>query len=82
MRCDQCGREIRSDEKSLSTTSEAEGAPIGTRAYPVRGTRTVPLVLCEKCAARRDSSQKWFLWAFILMVGGMILAAFLVGLVR
>jgi hypothetical protein len=80
MRCDQCGLEILPGEKLLSTTADIEGAPIGTRAYPVRGTRTIPLVLCATCAARRNSSQRWFLWAFLLMIGGMILAAILVGM--
>lgn len=77
--CDQCGREIRSGEESLSTTTEAQGAPIGTRAYMgPDDTRTIPTVLCPTCAARRDSTQWSFLWAFLLLVGGMIVAATLI----
>jgi hypothetical protein len=80
MRCDECGREIRSDEKSLSTTFDLEGAPIGTRAYLARGSRTIPLVLCEICAARRQATQRWFLGALVILIGGLIVASLLVGL--
>jgi hypothetical protein len=81
MRCDHCGREIPSGEKSEFTTFEVEGAPIGTRAYPVRGTRTVPLLLCEACAARRQSTQRWILWTLMLTIGGVIVLGILIRLI-
>ncbi len=80
MRCELCGRRIHAGEHSLSTTIEEDGAPIGNRAYPIHGTRTKPVVLCDVCAANRNSSYRWFLWAIPLMIGGLVLAAYLVGL--
>lgn len=72
MRCDQCGNEIRSGEDSLLTTVEVVD-PTALRAV-VMGpkTRSVPLALCERCAARRKTTLRWFLWALVLLICGML----------
>lgn len=75
MRCDECGREIRSDGGSLITIVDFEAAGFDARSV------SQPLALCSACAARRKATLRFFLWASLLMVGGLILAAFLVGLV-
>lgn len=75
MRCDRCGREIRSGEKSLSETVEvADPAAFSAAASKIR-TVTMPLQLCAACAAKQSLTERWFLWAFLLTVGGLILAA-------
>lgn len=75
MRCDQCGRQIESGEKASETTVEVD-----PRAGPtVYGavTRTKSLTLCASCAARRNATQRFFMWGIALVVGGLILAAIL-----
>ncbi len=78
MRCDRCGREIHSGEHGLFTTHDDEGGPLGTSAYPARRTYSSPLTLCEECAGRRDTTLKTFLWAVVLLVGGLIVVGLMI----
>jgi len=75
MRCDECGREILSGDDPLITIVDFEAAGFDRRSI------SQPLVLCSACAARRQSTLRFFLWASMLLVGGLIAAAFLVGII-
>jgi hypothetical protein len=75
MRCDKCGREIHSGETSLLTTVEKpDFSMVANPGY----TRAVSLTLCEACTASRNSTQRLFIWAIALVVGGMIAGAILI----
>jgi hypothetical protein len=77
MHCGKCGREIGTGEKSLSTTSEAGGAPFVNQAY-LPGTRTVPLVLCKECAANQGATMRTFLWSLAFLVMGLTVVGLLI----
>ena len=79
MQCDQCGREIRSGEDSIPTTVERPNDQV-TGAYPIRSTRTSSIMLCAECAAYRNGTLRWFLWAVLLVIVGMIASGLLMRL--
>jgi hypothetical protein len=65
MRCQQCGREIRSGEKPLFTTTEHQ---VGPASVAGAETRMFPLALCSICARRRNKTYRYFIWMFALIV--------------
>jgi hypothetical protein len=75
MQYNQCGCEISSCEDPLLTTVDEQ---VDTPGLAGAKTRMYPLVLCPACAARRSAVERFFLWAFLLMIGGIVVAALLV----
>lgn len=71
MRCNQCGREIRSGEDLLMTTVDDE--QIHGESALGATTRMRPLVLCSACSARRSGTELRFLWMIVAIVAGLLL---------
>jgi hypothetical protein len=72
MHCDQCGCTFHAGEDSLVTTVAVQ---IGGAGEGGARTEIRPLALCDRCAAGRRKTQRFFIWTFLLLVGGMTLAA-------
>ncbi len=77
MQCDQCGREIRSGEDSLSTTVEKLDYRVSANPGV---SRITPLTLCDSCAAQRRATQRWFFWALLLGACTLIVVCLLTGI--
>jgi len=68
MRCQHCGREIRSGEDPLFTTTEHQ---VGPASVAGAQTRTYPLALCSACARRRNKTYRYVLWVIILIAAAL-----------
>ena len=70
MLCDRCGCNIPPDEGPFFTTADEQ---IGCPGILGATTRTHPLMLCPRCAARRRGTEFWFLWMIFAIVAGFVL---------
>ena len=73
MKCDRCGRTFPSREAVTASRNEAVRSP-GKRPY----TEVVATILCPDCAA----SQRGLLWFMVAIVGGIVAAGVITGLLR
>ena len=78
MRCDKCGCGMHAGEEPLVTTHDKPGGPLGSTAYPVRRTESVPIRLCAQCAADRNATMRMFFWAIGILIAGLLIVGFVI----
>ncbi|MEX2113064.1 MAG: hypothetical protein WD845_07745 [Pirellulales bacterium] len=69
-----CGEEIGRD-----ATVDTHSLGLSGMAFD---NKTCQLTMCAACAKSRRATQRTFTWVFLLVIGGLIVAALLVGFLK
>jgi hypothetical protein len=67
MRCDRSGRDIGPGQRSHHVMVEVRDDTNDKRAN-AGYTLTKYVILCDACAAHRQATELWFVWAIILAI--------------